>query len=90
MAHLGRSNSIDALLPRDRTSIVGIFEDRRDFERSAQTDAVYKGSGLPQRSYVEWMDFVKILDTGEVLANDALRQQRSNPTQRRLIPLKRD
>ncbi len=85
--HMGRTNSIDAFLPKDQVGIVGVFSDRKFLHASAHEVDVLKGTNTEQRSLVEWMDFIKLEDTGEVFMNDALRQQRSNPSQHRIIPI---
>jgi len=87
-AHLGRANSIYAFLPKDKVGIVGVYSNHRFLHASAHEVDVLKGTNTEQRSLVEWMDFIKIEETGEVFANDALRQQRSNPSQQRLIPIR--
>ena len=86
-AHLGRPDSIDAFLPRDKTAIVGVYPNQKSFEEAARSNEIFEGTGTAQRSPVEWLDFIKLADTGEVFANTALKTLRANPTQHRIIPM---
>ena len=86
-AHLGRPDSIDAFLPRDKTAVVGVFPNQKSFEEAARSNEIFEGTGTAQRSPVEWLDFFKLADTGEVFANTALKTLRANPTQHRIIPI---
>lgn len=47
-AHLGRPDSIDAFLPRDKTAIVGVYPNQKSFEEAARSNEIFEGTGTAQ------------------------------------------